>query len=155
MTDSTNPVETSMDMQPRSLPTRPYTSSRCYITNSCVGKSVHLFLGQTMYLYYMLLFITCASDFNFATLTSTMELNLKHFLCYAHCAHCYIQYINQHMHSVIYNKIQILTHNSWQVSNSYMFWHQSAILMASTTTKEYESDIALTATSVPGRAIST
>jgi hypothetical protein len=49
MTDSTNPVETSMDMQPRSLPTRPYTSTRCYVTNSCVGKSVHLLLGQTKY----------------------------------------------------------------------------------------------------------
>jgi hypothetical protein len=49
MTDSTNPVETRMDMQPRSLPTRPYTSTRCYLTNSCVGKSVHLLLGQTTY----------------------------------------------------------------------------------------------------------
>jgi hypothetical protein len=37
-------------MQPRSLSTRPYTSTRCYITNSCVGKSVHLLLGQTTYL---------------------------------------------------------------------------------------------------------
>jgi len=49
MTDSTNPVETSMDMHPRSLPTRRYTS-RCYITNSYIGKSVHLLLGQAMYL---------------------------------------------------------------------------------------------------------
>jgi hypothetical protein len=49
MTDSTNPVETSMDMQIRSLPTRPRKSTRCYLTNSCVGKSVHLLWGQTAY----------------------------------------------------------------------------------------------------------
>jgi len=29
MTDSTNPVETSMDVQPRSLPMCQYTSTRC------------------------------------------------------------------------------------------------------------------------------
>ena len=46
-TDSTNPFETSMDRQPRSLPTRRYISMRCYITNSYIGKSVHLLLGQT------------------------------------------------------------------------------------------------------------
>ena len=49
-TDSTNPVETRMDMQPRSLPTRRYTSMRCYITNSYIGKSVHLLLRQTTYM---------------------------------------------------------------------------------------------------------
>ena len=37
-------------MQPRSLPTRRYTLMRCYITNSYIGKSVHLLLRQTMYL---------------------------------------------------------------------------------------------------------
>ena len=36
-----------------------------------------------------------------------------------------------------------------------MFRHQSAILTESTTTEEYKSDFTLTATSVPGRAIST
>ena len=41
-----------------------------------------------------------------------MELKFKHFLCYAHCAHSYIQYINQQMLSVKYNKIQILKYNS-------------------------------------------
>jgi hypothetical protein len=44
----TSPVETSVDMQPRSLPTRRYTS-RCYVTNSYLGKSVHLLSGQTTY----------------------------------------------------------------------------------------------------------
>ena len=48
-TGSTNPVETSMDMQPRSLPTYWYTSTRCYLANSYIGKSVHLLLGQTTY----------------------------------------------------------------------------------------------------------
>jgi hypothetical protein len=43
-------VETSMDMQPRSLPTRRYTSTRCYVTNFYIGKSVHFLLGQAMYL---------------------------------------------------------------------------------------------------------
>jgi len=38
-----------MDMQPRSLPTRRYTS-RCYVTNSYIGKSVHLLLGEAIYL---------------------------------------------------------------------------------------------------------
>jgi len=46
MTYSTNPVETSMDMQPRSLPKCRYIS-RCYIINSHIGKSVHLLLGQS------------------------------------------------------------------------------------------------------------
>jgi hypothetical protein len=49
MTGSTNPVETSMDMQPRLLPTYRYTSTRCYVANSYIGKSVHLLLGQTTY----------------------------------------------------------------------------------------------------------
>jgi len=46
MTDSTNPVETSTDMQSRSLPTRRYTSRRCYVTKSYIGKLEHLLLGQ-------------------------------------------------------------------------------------------------------------
>jgi hypothetical protein len=41
-----------MDMQPRSLPTRRYTS-RCYVTNLYIGKSVHLFLGQTLYILFL------------------------------------------------------------------------------------------------------
>jgi len=36
-------------MQPRSLPTYRYTSTRCYVTNSYIGKSVHLLLRQTTY----------------------------------------------------------------------------------------------------------
>jgi len=36
-------------MQPRSLPTRHYTSMRCDATNSYIGKSVHLLLRQTTY----------------------------------------------------------------------------------------------------------
>jgi len=36
-----------MDMQPRSLPKRRYIL-RCYVTNSHVGKSVHLLLGQSV-----------------------------------------------------------------------------------------------------------
>jgi hypothetical protein len=63
MTDSTNPVETSMVMQPSSLPTRPYTSRRCYITNSCVGKSVHLLLGQTTYIIYIYTYIYAFPDY--------------------------------------------------------------------------------------------
>jgi len=67
MTGSTNPVETSMDMQPSSLPTYRYTSTRCYTANSYIGKSVLLLLGQTMYVntftieydkFYQLLFLT-------------------------------------------------------------------------------------------------
>ena len=38
-----------MDMQPRSLPTYRYKSTRCYVANSYIGKSVHLLLGQTTY----------------------------------------------------------------------------------------------------------
>ena len=36
-------------MQPRSLPTYWYASTRCYVANSYIGKSVHLLLGQTTY----------------------------------------------------------------------------------------------------------
>ena len=50
-TDSTNPAETSIDMQPRSLPTRRYTSTRWYVSNSYIGKSVHLLLGQPSYMW--------------------------------------------------------------------------------------------------------
>jgi len=49
MTDANNPVETSLNMQPRSLPTRWCTSTRCYITSSSIGKSVHLLLRHTTY----------------------------------------------------------------------------------------------------------
>jgi len=40
-----------MDMQPKSLRTRRYTSMRCYVTNSYIGKSVHLLLRQTTYVH--------------------------------------------------------------------------------------------------------
>jgi len=38
-------------MQPSSLPMYRYTSTRCYVANSYIGKSVHLLLGQTTYTY--------------------------------------------------------------------------------------------------------
>ena len=38
-----------MDTQRRTLPTYRYTSTRCYVANSYIGKSVHLLLGQTTY----------------------------------------------------------------------------------------------------------
>jgi len=40
------------------------------------------------------------------------------------------QYTNQHMYLTQYY--------SWQEWNSYMFWHQGAILWESSTTKEYK-----------------
>jgi hypothetical protein len=49
----------------------------------------------------------------------------------------WIHYINQQMHSIKHNKIQIIKYNSWQLSNSYMFQYQSAILKESTKTKEH------------------
>jgi hypothetical protein len=36
-------------MQPRLVPMCRYTSTMCYVTNSYIGKSVHLLLGQTMH----------------------------------------------------------------------------------------------------------
>jgi hypothetical protein len=36
-------------MQPRSLPTRWFVSTRCYISSSSIGKSVHLPFRQTVY----------------------------------------------------------------------------------------------------------
>jgi len=50
MTDATNPVETSSNMQPRSLPTRWYTLMRCYVTSSSIRKSEHLLFRQTVYI---------------------------------------------------------------------------------------------------------
>jgi len=50
MTDATNPVETSSNMQPRSLPTRWYTLTRCYLTSSSIRKSVHILFRQTVFL---------------------------------------------------------------------------------------------------------
>jgi len=50
MTDATNPVETSSNMQPRSLPRRWCTLTRCYITSSFIGNSVHLLLRHTTYI---------------------------------------------------------------------------------------------------------
>jgi len=49
MTDTTNPVETSSNMQPRSPPTRWYTLTRCYLTSSSIRKSVHILFRQTVY----------------------------------------------------------------------------------------------------------
>jgi hypothetical protein len=37
-------------MQPRSLPTHWFVSTRCYISSSSIGKSVHLLFRQTMYI---------------------------------------------------------------------------------------------------------
>jgi hypothetical protein len=41
-----------MDKRPRSPPTHRYTSTRCYLTNSYIAKSVHLLLEQTSYMHY-------------------------------------------------------------------------------------------------------
>jgi hypothetical protein len=38
-----------LNVQPRSLPTRWYVSTRCYISSSSIGKSVHLLFRQTVY----------------------------------------------------------------------------------------------------------
>ena len=38
----------------------------------------------------------------------------KYILCYSYCAFSYIQYINQQMHSIKYNKMQIIS--SWWIS---------------------------------------
>ena len=48
-------------------------------------------------------------------------------LCYTYHAHSYIHCVNQQVCSVIYSKIQIRNYNTWEASNSYMFWHQIAI----------------------------
>ena len=62
-----------MDMEPRSLPTYRYTSMRCYIANSYIGKLVLLRLGQTTYN------ITLYTHSNYERLrTSTGKL----------CTHC-------------------------------------------------------------------
>ena len=37
--------------------------------------------------------------------------------------------------------MHLLKYNSWQVSNSYMFRHQDAILRDSSRTKEYKSSM--------------
>jgi hypothetical protein len=36
--------------------------------------------------------------------------------------------------------VKLTKHNSLHVSNSYMFWHRSAILKESARTKKYKSD---------------
>jgi len=42
------------------------------------------------------------------------------------------------MNALKYNKIHIIKYNYQQVSNSYMFWHQSAILGESTRKKKIQ-----------------
>jgi hypothetical protein len=42
-------------MQPRSLPTRWYVSTSCYISSTSIGKSVHLLFRHTVYMYFCLL----------------------------------------------------------------------------------------------------
>jgi hypothetical protein len=49
------------------------------------------------------------------------------FVSYSHRPYSYIQNTNQQKNSIKYNKIQIIKHNSWQVSSSYMFRHRSTI----------------------------
>jgi len=49
--------------------------------------------------------------------------------------HC----IDRRMHSLNYNKIQTVKYISWQVSNSYMFRHRSAILRESSRSRDYKS----------------
>jgi len=56
MTDATNPVETSSNMKPMSLPTRWYTLTRCYVTSSSIRKSVHLLFRQTGTGYCILIY---------------------------------------------------------------------------------------------------
>jgi len=46
-----------------------------------------------------------------------------------------IQDLNQY----IKQQMQLIKHNSWQVSNAYMFRHRSAILRKYSGTKEYKS----------------
>jgi len=67
-------------MQPRSLPTRHYTSMRCDATNSYIGKSVHLLLRQTtyvcMYVTYVHTFPRAA--YPIVVLTSTSNRRCCH-----------------------------------------------------------------------------
>ena len=53
-------------------------------------------------------------------ITKVAKQNTLLLLCYSYCAYFYNQYINQKLH--------LMKHNSWQVSNSYMFQHRGAIL---------------------------
>ena len=47
-----------------------------------------------------------------------------------------IRCINRRKHSIKHNKIQIVKHSSWQISNSYIFGFRSAILRESTETRD-------------------
>ena len=61
-----------------------------------------------------------------------LEMNFANcyccILCYTCHAYSYFHYINQQVCSVKYSNMQIIKYNSRQLSNSYMFQHQIAIL---------------------------
>ena len=46
-------------------------------------------------------------------------------LRYSYHAHSYVQYIEQQMHSIKYNKMQIIKYTSWQVANSHIILYFS------------------------------
>ena len=46
----------------------------------------------------------------------------------------------QDMSRYINRQMQLIKHNSWQVSNAYMSRHRSAILRKYSVTKEYKSN---------------
>ena len=83
MTDATNPVETSSNMQPRSLPTRWYTLTRCCVTSSSIRKSVHLLFRQTgMILVLMIgykIWLTMCLPLDGPPLYSHSNAPLKHY----------------------------------------------------------------------------
>jgi hypothetical protein len=60
-------------MQPRSLPTRWYVSTRCYISSSFIGKSVHLLFRPTVYVVCFLLGNSPASEFYKPTFRNTIS----------------------------------------------------------------------------------
>jgi len=82
--DSTNPVQTSMDMQPRSLPTRRYTSMRCYITNPYIGKSVHSLLRQTTYMSTSHLIVAFVSYRILITTLQQKSRSRAQYFCFAY-----------------------------------------------------------------------
>jgi len=80
-------------MQPRSLPTRRYTSMSCYITNSYIWKSVHLLLGQTLYVCVYVSMYVCVYVCTYICMYVRMYVRMGMFVCYVRMYVCVCVYI--------------------------------------------------------------
>jgi hypothetical protein len=101
--------------------------------NSFLHSSIHsfFFLSLSFLISFFYLYLFPSSFF-------VCHVLFLFTCCFLVANIWYIQYTDQQIHWIKYNKIYIIKHNSWQVTPD-VFRHRTAIFRNSTTTKDHDA----------------